>query len=105
LKKLQREQELPRAIGMCAYLQILILKDNRISTFPQSTKQMVSPPSPFQVASGSEILQFHLRFLDTCPDALLLGVLCLLELKENRIPTFPQSTKQMVFPRSLFAQC
>jgi hypothetical protein len=24
-------QELPRAIGMCAYLQILILKDNRIS--------------------------------------------------------------------------
>ena len=33
-------QDLPRNIGMCAYLEALLVRDNRLCEFPQSAKQL-----------------------------------------------------------------
>jgi Leucine-rich repeat (LRR) protein len=69
-------QDLPRAIGMCAYLQTLILKDNRIASFPQSTKQMVTLThldiSGNQFTAVPDMLTYtpRIRFLDMSRNAI-----------------------------------
>eukprot|EP00961_Rhodomonas_salina_P249923 3378136-Rhodomonas_salina.2 len=62
--------QLPREVGMCAYLEVLLLRDNRISTFPSSTKQMKTLThldiSGNQFEGVPELLGYtpHMRILD-----------------------------------------